>query len=206
MSFAETEKFVPFDPGFSQVAEAFPKEAFDYLNEIGSLKQNHQKKFAFSNLETQIVPIIKLSAAFYLGCILWGSYLFWKHKNNAKEIQGNPVFELSEEEKDKISYNNEVDFILEFIDKFEKSAKFYMKRSSRINPVYLKYFEVYKQFVNLNNNFTNLKFTNEIKLPSDVEHFGNFSEQKLDELKQKIYEIINSGNIESILDLGFVNN
>jgi hypothetical protein len=98
---------------------------------------------------------------------------------------------------------DEIDFILDFIEKFEKSAKFYLHRSLRINPEYIKYFESYKQFVNLNDNLKNLKYTNEIKLPSGVAHFENFSEQQFDELKQKIDEIINFGNIENILNLGF---
>ena len=202
MSLTEITK-VKFDPGFSQFATNFPKEAYSYLNEINGLKQNHQKKFAFTHLESQIVPIIKRCSSFQLGCILWGSYLFWKYKNDAKEIEGNTVISLSEEEKNTLKYSDEIDFILGFIDKFEKSSKFYLKRSSRINPEQIKYFESYKQFVKLNDDFKNLKFTNEIKLPDEVAHFENHSEQKLDELKQKIDEIINSSNLENILHLGF---
>ena len=80
-----------------------------------------------------------------------------------------------------------------------------MKRASRINPEYLKYFKSYKQFVELNNNFINLKFTNEIKLPVEVAHFENHSDKKLDELKQKIDELINTGNLENILTLDYYN-
>ena len=205
MSLAEIQKKVPFDPGFSEFTTSFPKESYDYLDEIAGLKQNHQKKFAFIHLENQIVPIIKLCSSFYLSCILWGSYLFWKYKNDVREIEGNPIFSLSEEDKNELKNNNEIDFILEFINKFEKSAKFYLKRSSRINSEYIKYFEAYKQFLKLNDDFINLKFTNEIKLPAEVAHFENFSEQKLDELKQKLDEIINSGKLENILNLGFYN-
>jgi hypothetical protein len=79
---------VLFDPGFSQFTIIFPRNVYNYLDEIASLKQNHQKKFAFSQLENQIMPIIKRCASFYLGCILWGSYLFWKYKNDVREIEG----------------------------------------------------------------------------------------------------------------------
>jgi hypothetical protein len=198
-------KKVAFDPGFSQLATNFPKEAYDYLSEINTLKQNHQKKFAFTHLESQIVPVIKLCASFYLGCILWGSYLFWKYKNDVREIEGNPILALSEEEQNNLKNGDEIDFVLGFVDKFEKSAQFYLKHSSRINPEYLKYFEIYKQFVELNNGFKTLKFTDEIKLPAEVAHFENHSDQKLDELKQKIDEIIASGNLENILTIGFYN-
>ena len=191
----------PFDPGFSQLATNFPKEVYGYLDEIAGLKQNHQKKFAFTHLENQIVPIIKQCASFYLGCILWGSYLLWKYKNDVREIEGNPLLSTSEQ----LNIENEIAFILGFIDKFEKSAQFYLKRSSRINLVHLKYLKIYTQFVGLNNDFKNLKFTNEIKLPAEVAHFEHFNEQKLDELKQKIDEIINSESLENILHLGFYN-
>ncbi|OGH95421.1 MAG: hypothetical protein A2039_00430 [Candidatus Melainabacteria bacterium GWA2_34_9] len=204
MSLTETTK-VKFDPGFSQFSTDFPKEAYSYLDEISSLKQNHQKKFAFTHLESQVVPIIKQCASFQLGCILWGSYLFWKYKNDTREIEGNTVISLSEEEKSTLNYSDEIDFILGFIDKFEKSAKFYLKRSSRIDPAYIKYFESYKQFVKLNDDFKNLKLTSEIKLPDEVAHFENHSEQKLNELKQKIDEIINLGNLENILHISFYN-
>lgn len=204
MSLTEITK-VKFDPGFSQFATDFPKEAYGYLDEIASLKQNHQKKFAFTHLESQIVPIIKQCASFQLGCILWGSYLFWKYKNDTKEIEGNTLLSLSEQEKNELNYCDEIDFILDFIDKFEKSAKFYLKRSSRIDLAYIKYFKSYKQFVKLNDDFKNLKITREIKLPDEVAHFENHSEQKLDELKQKIDEVINSGKLENILSLGFYN-
>ena len=197
-------ELVPFDPGFSQFAAAFPKEAFEYLGEIADLKQNHQKKFAFINLENQIVPVIKLCASFYLGCILWGSYLFWKYKSDVREIEGNPLLSTNEKEEE-FNYSHEIDFIIKFVEKFEKSAQFYLKRASRINPEYLKYFKSYKQFVELNNNFINLKFTNEIKLPVEVAHFENHSDKKLDELKQKIDELINTGNLENILTLDYYN-
>lgn len=204
MTATEKQK-VPFDPGFSQFAGNFPPDAYKFLEEIAGLKQNHQKKFAFSNLENQIVPIVRLLVGFYLGCVLWGSYLYWKYKDDVREIENNPVLDLSEEEKNKIGYNQEIDFILGFLEKFEKSAKYYLNRSSRLNPEYIKYFETYKEFVDLNDSFKNLKFTNEIKLPRTVEHFENLTSQQLDELKQKIEEIIASGNIENILNIGFNN-
>lgn len=195
---------VPFDPGFSNLTTSFPKEAYSYLDEIADLKQNHQKKFAFTHMESQVVPIIKLCASFYLSCILWGSYLFWKYKDDVKEIEGNPLSSLNEELAE-INYCEEIDFILGFINKFDKSAQFYLRRSSRIDSELIKYFEIYKQFLKSNDGFTNLKFTNEIQLPAEVAHFEKHSGQKLDELKQKIDDVINSGNLENILPLGFYN-
>lgn len=202
----EEKQKVPFDPGYSDIAVEFPTEVNDFLDEIATLKQNHQKKFAFVNLENQIVPLVKNSAAFYAGCVVWGSYLFWKYKEDPREIEGNNVLSLSEEDKDKFAGNQPVDFILDFIDGFDKSAKYYLKRSSRIPRDCVKYFEVYKKFAELNNYFKNLKYTNEIKLPEETAHFENYDEQKLEKIKDKIYEVINSGKLETLLETGFYKN
>ena len=196
---------VPFDPGFSKFATVFPREICDYMDEISLMKQNHQKKFAFARMENHVVSIINILASFYLGCIFWGGYLFWKYKDNIREIDGNPAFLLSDDEINNLKYDDEIDFIINFLDKFEKNSKYYLHRPSRINPEYIKYFKNYKQFASLNNNFKTLKYTNEIQLPDIIAHFENFSEEKLDELKQRIDEIINSDNIQDILSLKFYN-
>lgn len=208
MTFTENKKQkISFDPGFSKFASKFPDDAIKYLEEIAALKQNHQRKFAFTNLENQIIPIIKDTTAFYLGCILWGSYVFWKYKTEIAELEGNTTLLLSEEDKNNLNYCDEIDYVLKFIEKFEKAAKYYHNRSSRINPQHTKYIEIYKQFVILNNHFKTLQFSNEIKLPAEMSHFEQHSEQKLDDLKQKIYEIINSEKnvTEEILNLGLYN-
>lgn len=202
MSNTEKQK-VPFDPGYSEFVIGFPNDACKYLDEISLLKQNHQKKFAFANLENQITPVIKNLAAFYLGCILWGSYLFWNYKEAPREIEGNYVLSLSEEEKAKINKDEELEYVLEFLNKFEKASKYYLNRSSKIPSEYAKYFEAYRKFVQLNDNFKSLKYTDEIKLPEETAHFESFSKEKLEELKNKIYEIINSEKLESLLNLGF---
>ncbi len=194
----EEKPKVPFDPGFSKFSTGFPVDAYDYLNQITQLKHNHQKKFAFTGLEKQLVPIIKLCACFYLGCILWGVYLSVKYKNDNREISGNLILEMPDEEKKNLD-NNEIDIIVNFIEKFEKSAKFYLNRSSRISPELMQYLNIYKEFAIINDNFKNLKYTCEIKLPEQVEHFLNLNENQIDELKYKIDEAINSENPEILL-------
>ena len=197
-----TKEKVPFDPGYSKFTASFPKEAITHLEEVSKLKQNHQKKFALTNLESQVVPMIRLCASFYLGCVLWGSYLSIKFKDDAREIEGNPVFLLSEEERTKLCYNEEIELITDFINKLEKASVFYLKRSSRLNPELVPYFEIYDKFIRLNDNFINLKSTDEIKIPEEMSHFKKHNSKKLDELKQKIYEIINSEKLEGLLELG----
>ncbi len=63
----------------------------------------------------------------------------------------------------------------------KNQRKFYLKRSSRVIKDILKYFQAYKEFETLNNDFLNVKYTNEINLPDNVKHFEALSEEKLDD-------------------------
>jgi hypothetical protein len=198
----EKEK-VPFDPGYSDLVGMFPREAYSLLEQIASLKQNHQKKFAFTNLENQLVPIIKTLASFYLGCLLWASYLYYNFKDDNREIADNPIFELSEQEKAEIDSDKEIDFIVGFIEKFEKSAKYYLNRKSKIDSEWLKYFEIYKTFSELNSDFKNLRCTEQIKLPKEFIHIENKSKMDLENLRDVIYKAIKAEKIELLLDIGF---
>jgi len=201
---SEEKNKVLFDPGFSQFSVDFPSEAFEYLDQIAKLKQNHQKKFAFTKLETQIVPIIRHYASFYLGCILWGIYLSEKYKDDAREITGNPILSMTEEEKSKINYDNEIDFILNFSQKLESSSKFYLNRPSKIQSELLKYIELYKDFANINDNFKNLVYTNDIKIPQIALTIINCNENSVDMLKSKIEEAIDARNLELLLACGYL--
>lgn len=200
---AEEKQKVPFEPGFAEIAQSFPGDALDYLESIKTCKQNHQRKFAFTNLENQIVPLLKSSAAFYAGCVLWASYLYWRYKNDPREIEGNYMLTLSEEEKEQLAKNEMIDYISEFAEKLEKSAKYYLNRSSKFPADYVKYFDAYRKFAELNNHFKELKYTNEIKLPEEAAHFESFDEAKLEELKKHIDDVIIFGNLETLLETGF---
>lgn len=195
-----------FDPGFSALAITFPQDIYSHLEDIAACKQNHQKKFYFTKLESQVVSVTKLCTSFYLGCILWGSYLFYRNKQVPLEIQGNLTAELPIEELEDVDYTSEVTFILEFLNKFEQSSQYYLKRKSKLNPELIAYLNAYKEFVELNDNFKTLKYTDKIKLPDVVSHLETYDNEQLDELKEKIEAIIRSKNLEAILDLGFYKN
>jgi len=199
----QNENKVPFDPGFSEFSVKIPEKASLILDQIAKLKQPHQKKFEFQKFEIQIAPIVKNCAAVYLGCILWGSYLYHRHKDEPKEIYGNIVKELSEEQRKNLDYSVEIDFTIEFIEKMNKAGSYYLRKPSKVGAELIPYCEAYKEFVKLNNNFKDLDKTDEIRLPEMLSHFESYDDSKLDELKTKIEEIINSDKIDRLLELGF---
>ena len=194
---------VPFDPGYSKFSAQIPQEVTLVLDQIAGLKKPHQKKFEFQKFEMQVAPAIKNSAAIYLGCILWGSYLSHRYKDDPKEISGNVMKEIPQEQQENFDHNKEIDFLTDFIDKLDKSSIYYLKRPAKSGKELIPYLEAYREFTALNNNFFELDSTDQIKLPGAVAHFENYDAQKLDELKLRIEEIINSGKIDRILELGF---
>ncbi len=194
---------VPFDPGYSEFSTQIPAEAGLILDQIAQLKQSHKRKFEFQKFEMQIVPLIKRCAAVYIGCILWGSYLFHRYKDDPKEISGNAVMELPPEQRSELDYTKNIDFIIELIDKLNKAGNYYLRRSSKAGESLGVYFKAYKEFCELNDNFKSLQTTDQIKLPSAVAHFQDYDIQKLDALKSEIEEIIVLKKIDRLLQVGF---
>ncbi|HSA06938.1 MAG TPA: hypothetical protein P5556_07140 [Candidatus Gastranaerophilales bacterium] len=202
----QTENKVPFDPGFSDFSVKIPEEAFLVFDQITKLKQPHQKKFEFQKFEMYISSIIKNCVAVYLGCILWGSYLYYRHKNDPKEIYGNIIKEIPEDQRENLNYDKEINFIIELINKLNNASNYYLRKNATAGKELILYCEAYKEFTSLNNNFLNLENTDRIKLPNAVSHFVNYDDQRLDELKIKIEEIINSQKINQLLEIGFYKN
>lgn len=194
---------VPFDPGFSEFSIYIPVEAEAVIDEIARLKKQHQKKFEFQKFEIQVSPALKQRCAVYLGCILWGSYLFYRYKDDPKIISGNIIKDLPEEQQVKVDYVKEIEFLEGFIEKLNSASKYYLKRSSKVGENLSPYLNAYKQFCIINDDFKNTEKTDQIKLPEEVSHFENYDNDKLDNLKKEIEKIISSKNIISILELGF---
>ncbi len=194
---------VPFDPGYSQFSAHIPEEVLLFIDQIAAIKQPHQRKFEFQKLYVQVSPFIKNRVAIYLGCILWGAFLYHRFKDEPKKISGNVMKELSEQ--DNADYFREINFIIELIEKLDKASFYYLKKPSGFKNL-IVYPEVYREFVEINNNFKTLNKTDEINLPEAVSHFQNYDNDKLDELKNIIDEIIASEKIDKILDYGFYNN
>lgn len=191
---------IPFDPGFYKFNFTIPENIDDFLQEIRELKQHHQKKFAFSKLEGMVFDSLKSCASFYLGCIIWASLLSFKYSNPVHEITGNPALKLSDEDKKNLNYCEDIGYILDIAEKTDKSSQYYLNRKSRIPREFEQVFHSYKEFAQLNDNFKNLKYTNEIKIPECTVIFELYSLEKLQETEQKLKEIIASGNMHEILE------
>jgi len=192
-----------FDPGFSELLPDFPDNAISLLKEISSIKQNHQKKFAFTNYERQICAVIKVYSAFYLGCLLWGSFLAAYFQNSPAEIVDNPMLQLTDEEKSSVAQDKLSGVILTLVGELNKSAQFYLKRNSFIKPEWVNILQIYKKFTEINNSFLRTKSTSDIMLPEEIEYMKNLSQEELISLKNHIDEILKIRNLEGLFEIGF---
>lgn len=200
------EKTVPFDPGYSKIAFLFTDQIAYLTASFNQLKVTHQKKFQLLRLEPAIVDLIGKSTAFYLGCLLWGGFVSNRFKDEPKELSGNNTSNLTEEELKEIDCGAEAKAILDYIENLNKDCKYFLNRPAKVSTFIKEILENYIEFAKINNNFINVNYTSDVKLPEALSHFNNLANDKLDELSDKIYKIIDEGKIEALLDIGFYNN
>lgn len=192
---------VPFDPGFSAISFSFIENIEVAKREFSQLKVSHQKKFWLMKYEPVIVEFIEKSTAFYLGCMLWGSFIHFRFKDSPKAITGNTTDELNTVELKELDCATEAKAILEYIKSFDRDCKYFLGRSAKIAPVIKEILENYVEFAGINNNFIGVKTTNDIKIPNAFTHFEKMTPEQLDELCQNIYSVIDSNKIENLLKI-----
>lgn len=197
------DKTVPFDPGFSAISFSFIENIRMANQEYDNLKANHQKKFWLMKVEPTIIDFINKTSAFYLGCMLWGSFIHYRFKDEPKEISGNNTVNLNKQEIEELDCATEVKAVLEYIDKLNKDCKYFLNRPAKISDFVFEVLNNYIEFANINNNFINVVNTKDVKPTERFKHFENLSKKELDELCNKIYETIKSNKIENLLELKF---
>lgn len=200
------DKTVPFDPGFSKLSFSLIENVALINQDFSKLKANHQKKFWLIKNETAIYGMIEKCASFYLGCILWGSFISCRFKSDTKEISGNTTDNMTKEDLKELDCAVEAKFGLEYINSLNRDFKYFTNRPAKINPFLSDIFNAYIEFAQINKNFIGIKSTDNVQVPSCTKHFEKLSNQELDELCEKIYSIIDSAKIEKLLDLKFYKN
>lgn len=202
----EFKDTVPFDPGYSSLSFSFMGNMMIAMQEYNALKAPHQKKFWLMKSEDSLVEFIEKSTAFYLGCMLWGSFIHFKFKNEPKKITGNNTEGLSEEELKDFDCASEVKAILEYIKTFDRDCKYFLKHPAKIKSEITKILESYVEFAQINNNFIGVNKTSDIKTPTTFAFFKKLSEKELDKLCDEIFTVIESGKIEGLLSFDICKN
>lgn len=188
----QNTEHLKFDPGFSSCVARVSgniEYIYDAFNSIVSLKQ---KKFQFAMIYPKIQKIINENVAFYLGCLLWASYL--KSFKNVQIID-NPCLDTSFDD-DSLS---EINFLIEFVKSgLNRDAKYYLNKTYSINPLHIDILEKYREFLILNRGFISTKTTDDIQIPKG---YKKLSQDKIKKIKEAVDKAVECEDILSLLPL-----
>lgn len=181
-----------FDPGFVQHMSAFvPNIEYVYAG-LNRLKNFTLKKNQFKMYYPKIQSLLKNYLGFYLGCILWATYI--SHLDE-KPILNNLCFGGEYSEKETLS---EVDFIKDYIEQLKKDVKYYTGQDFTIDEKSINILNAYREFLIANKGFVETKTTKDIKLPANLK---TPSEKDLEEILSGIEKVIANGKLYELFPL-----
>lgn len=188
------EEKVLFDPGFAPFVQNFSYNIESIYEILAQTSSVHQKKFKFKMMQKNISALVKNNTAFYLGCLLWAYYLSTSFENSPKEIADNSFYGLSSEKIKEYDFDEEINFIILYFDKYKKDTAYYIGKNDSFPDEWLKILKIYKEFLILNNSFINVKYTSDIQIPE------TFKNLKFDfDIKDLINFSLENKNIENLL-------
>ncbi len=181
---------VQFDPGFTAHISAFMPNVEYVYGSLARYKNFGQKKSQFKMFLPKLSSLIDNYVAFYLGCMLWASAI--------KTLKGKPILNnfCCGAEYDEAETVSEVDFTKAFYQHFPNDVKYYTGKDFVLDEKKLDILKNYREFLIENKGFTEMKTTDDIKLPA------NFKEIKdADAVFNKIESVLESGNLTELYDL-----
>ena len=184
-----------FDPGFAPYIMAFQGTVEYLYMDINRFKNLSQKKMRFKQYYKKILDVFNNNVGFYIGCLMWAGYVVKQEKQN---ILNNHCFGNQYNEDENTS---ETDFLIKFTELFPKDMKYYLGESYNTDEQIIKVLNTYKEFLIINKGFINTETNKDIKLPECI------NTDNADSYKEKIEEIIKSGNLSQFLkykDLIFI--
>ena len=184
---------VPFDPGYGQYLSSFIHSIEYMYAEINKFKNLGQKRFKFKTYYPQILAMIEQNTAFYLGCMLWASYVVTQ---KGAELTGNHC--LGQEYNEEIELQ-EINYISEFVKWFGKDTKYYLNLGYEYPEEKQEILDIYKEFAKLNEGFVNAKTTDDIKLPKQLKTPDEKGIKKIYDTITK--EVVTTGNFEKLYEL-----
>ena len=192
----QKQNTVPFDPGFAPYVLVF-STTYEYMQtEIRKFKNATQRKMKYKVFEPGLMKLCDNLTAFYLGCMLYGGYIKNKYKDTPKEIDGNDFWGLDVEN----CRNSDVTIEVNALDKFIKTNDKNPFATRKINPKYADIVDNYIEFLELNNYFTNIKLTSDIKLPKAFKFIDKLAEKNIDKILETINDAISAKKIEKLLN------
>ena len=185
------DKKVLFDPGYAPlVINSLGQVGYLYYT-FSAVKDLKAKRLNFPMTFRRIEKHLNNTIYFYLGCLLWATYL---KKFDDFEIVGN---QLLGEDCEEYEYTRELDFLIDYTkNQIPKDFKYYLNKTYEIDERFIKILETYREFLVINKGFCNVSKTNQIELPKNLK-----KPSELEILNEKIKKAIQERNLEQLLEL-----
>lgn len=183
-------KTVLFDPGYAPLAiDSLGQVGYNYYV-FSAINDLRLKKLKFKPLSIKLNYHLKINVAFYLGCLLWASYI--KQFDNYKIIGNKLLNETCEESE----YTGEIDFLSDFIlNKYPRDCKYFLNKPYEADNRYIIILKAYREFLVLNKGFCACEETNQIVLPESLKKPDSAA-------LENIFSIINKAlELESLEEL-----
>lgn len=190
---------VPFDPGFAPYVLVFSTTYYYMDAEIRKFKNATQRKMKYKSFESGLLKLCDNLISFYFGGMLYGAYLKNKYKENPMELDGNDFYGLNPEECKKGDVSIEVLALEKFIKGNERNPF----ATRKLNPKYTTIIDAYIEFLEINNYFTDVKTTNDIKIPAKLNYINKYKEKSLNEVMTAIEDAIASKKPEKLLQSSY---
>ncbi len=180
---------VLFDPGYSKYTLPFSSNIDAAYNMLFSIKAPHQRKFKFQLLYPQLLKLLEQNVAFYLGCLLWASFISYNFKDSPKSILENSYLDKTVNEKEMFF---EINYAISYLEKLKKDCKYYLGKNCNIPENWQKILSAYKKFLEINSFLVHAKTTADIKLPEELKYP---QQDDLNCIIKTIESAINTGNL-----------
>lgn len=185
-------KGVLFDPGYSKYTLPFSSNIDAAYNMLFTIKSPHQRKFKFQMLYPQLLKLLEHTVSFYLGCLLWASFISNNFADEPKDILENSYIGKTVKEDEMLF---EVNYAISYIEKLKKDCKYYLGKNCNIPEDWTKILSAYKEFLTLNEFLTTAKTTSDIKLPATL---TKPSADDLNKIIEIIESVISTGNLPEL--------
>lgn len=185
-------KGVLFDPGYSKYTLPFSQNIDAAYNMLFSIKSTHQRKFKFQILYPQLLKLLEQTVAFYLGCLLWATFISRNFVDSPKDILDNNYIDIEVNDDDMLY---EVNYAINYIEKLKKDCKYYLGKNCNIPEAWTQILFVYKDFLVSNNYLVSAKKTSDIKLPTILKVPNN---SQLNLILDKIEYVISNGELKEL--------
>lgn len=188
-------KGVLFDPGYSKYTLPFSPNIDAAYKMIFSMKSQNQRKFKFRLLYPQLLKLLEHTISFYLGCLLWASYISQEFKNDAKDILDNNYIGQPVNEEEMLF---EVNYVISYIEKLKKDCQYYLNKTCNLPDNWLQIMTVYKEFLTMNEFLVNAKTTSDIKLPATIKEL---SQEDRNTILSNIETVTSTGELKELFNV-----